>query len=76
MKDMSFDEKVNSVISKGFSRKEQDIIITWYGIESTDEDISTEKLMALTADENNVDIDRVVSAMVKFQKKYDILFKE
>lgn len=76
MKDnTSFDARVQIVITNGFTKKEKEIITTWYGIELTDEDISTEKLMAMTADICDVDDGDVASAMCKFQEKYDRLFK-
>lgn len=71
-----FDKKVEIVLQKGFTRKEVDIVHTWYDIESCDEDISTERLMAMTGDVCNVDDDVVASAMCKFQEKYDRIFKE
>lgn len=72
---ISFDARVQIVITNGFTKKEKEIITTWYDIESTDEDISTERLMAMTADICNVDDGDVASAMCKFQEKYDKLFK-
>ena len=72
---MNFDEQVQIVLRKGFTKKERDIVETWYDIESCDEDISTERLMAMTGDICNVEDDVVAAAMCKFQDKYDRMFK-
>lgn len=71
---ISFEKKVEIVLENGFTEQEQDIVFTWYEIEEEDEDISTERLMAMTADSCDVDDDEVATTMCKFQEKYDRIF--
>lgn len=71
---ISFEKKVEIVLENGFTDQEQDIVYTWYEIEEEDEDISTERLMAMTADSCDVDDDEVATTMCKFQEKYDRIF--
>ena len=71
---ISFEKKVAIVLENGFTEQEQDIVYTWYEIEEEDEDISTERLMAMTADSCDVEVDEVATTMCKFQEKYDRLF--
>lgn len=71
---ISFEKKVEIVLENGFTEQEQDIVYTWYEIEEEDEDISTERLMAMTADSCDVDDDEVATTMCKFQEKYDRIF--
>ena len=71
---ISFEKKVEIVLENGFTEQEQDIVYTWYEIEEEDEDISTERLMAMTADSCDVEDDEVATTMCKFQEKYDRIF--
>lgn len=64
-----FARNMQKVLSKGFSDHEIWVIETWYSIEEEDEDISTERLIALTCDITNTDFDRVMDIMQKFSEK-------
>lgn len=73
-KTLTFEQKRTMVLRKGFKDWEIDVVETWYEIEEEDEDISTERLMAMTADSCDVDDDEVATTMCKFQEKYDRIF--
>lgn len=64
-----FERNMQKVLSKGFSDNEIWVVETWYSIEDEDEDISTERLIALTCDITNTDFDSVMDIMQRFSEK-------
>lgn len=64
-----FERNMQKVLSKGFSGHEIWVVETWYSIEDEDEDISTERLIALTCDITNTDFDSVMDIMQRFSEK-------
>lgn len=64
-----FERNMQKVLSKGFSDHEIWVVETWYSIEDEDEDISTERLIALTSDITNTDFDSVMDIMQRFSEK-------
>lgn len=71
---LSFNQKMEIVLEEGFTPKEKWVIRTWYDLEYEDEDISTERLLAMTSEMTNTDYGKIPSIMDKFSRKFDKVF--
>lgn len=69
---ISFEKKVEIVLENGFTEQEKSVVRAWYAIESADEDISTERLIART--QHATHNSNVVKIMGKFSRQYDKIF--
>lgn len=69
---LNFNSKVEIVLGNGFSDTEKNVVRTWYAIESEDEDISTERLIART--QHATRNEDVISIMHRFSNKYNKTF--
>ena len=75
-KTLTFEQKREMVLRKGFKDWEIDVVETWYDIESEDEDMSTEYLTQRVADDTGLDDYKVLEVMGKFSEKYDEMWGE
>ena len=75
-KTLTFEQKREMVLRKGFKSWEIDVVETWYDIESEDEDMSTEYLTQRVADDTGLDDYKVLEIMGKFSEKYDEMWGE
>lgn len=75
-KTLTFEQKREKVLQKGFKAWEIDVVETWYDIESEDEDMSTEYLTQRVADDTGLDDYKVLEVMGKFSEKYDEMWGE
>lgn len=75
-KTLTFEQKRENVLRKGFKGWEKDVVETWYDIESEDEDMSTEYLTQRVADDTGLDDYKVLEVMRKFSEKYDEMWGE
>lgn len=75
-KTLTFEQKLEMVLRKGFKDWEIDVVETWYDIESEDEDMSTEYLTQRVADDTGLDDYKVLEVMRKFSEKYDEMWGE
>ena len=75
-KTLTFEQKREMVLRKGFKGWEKDVVETWYDIESEDEDMSTEYLTQRVADDTGLDDYKVLEVMGKFSEKYDEMWGE
>lgn len=75
-KTLTFEQKREMVLRKGFKSWEKDVVETWYDIESEDEDMSTEYLTQRVADDTGLDDYKVLEVMAKFSEKYDEMWGE
>lgn len=75
-KTLTFEQKREMVLRKGFKAWEIDVVETWYDIESEDEDMSTEYLTQRVADDTGLDDYKVLEVMRKFSEKYDEMWGE
>lgn len=75
-KTLTFEQKREMVLRKGFKGWEKDVVETWYDIESEDEDMSTEYLTQRVADDTGLDDYKVLEVMRKFSEKYDEMWGE
>lgn len=66
---ISFQKKVEIVLENGFTEQEKSVVRAWYAIESADEDISTERLIART--QHATHNYNVVEIMGKFSRQFD-----
>lgn len=62
---MTFDERFQKVVSKGYSDKEIWALETWYEIEE-DDDPSTEYLIQLTCDITGIGFDHLMDLLQRF----------
>ena len=63
---LSFNQRMEVVLEEGFTPKEKWVVRTWYDLEDEDEDISTERLLAMTSQMTNTSYDKIPSIMDKF----------
>lgn len=68
---MTWEKEMQIVMKKGFSNFEKHIVEMWYAIEEDDEDISTERLIAMTCDFTGASMDKVLDTMQKFSEKHN-----
>ena len=66
---ISFEKKVEIVLENGFTEQEKSVVRAWYAIESEDEDISTERLIART--QHATHNYNVVEIVARFSRQYD-----
>ena len=71
---LSFNQKMENILSEGFTPKEKWVVRTWYDLENEDEDISTERLLAMTSEMTNTAYGKIPAIMDKFSRKFDKVF--
>lgn len=71
-KKLTFEERMEIAIKKAkLEEWEAEIVRTWYDIEDEDEDISTERLISMVCDENDVDVEDVMDVMARFSEEME-----
>ena len=71
-----FDKKQDHITNTYMSPEEKEVVDAWYGFEEQDDDISTEKLVAMVMDETGYDCDFIIDSMSFFSEKYNELYGE
>lgn len=75
--ELDFEERMELAIKNAnLDDWEAEIVYTWYDIEDEDEDISTERLIAMVCDETGAEVEDVMDVMMRFSEEMEKLKKE
>lgn len=66
-----FDNRQEYITNTYMSLEEKEVVDAWYSFEEKDDDISTEKLVAIVMDETGYDYDFIIDSMCFFSEKYN-----
>lgn len=74
---LDFEERMELAIKNAnLDDWETAIVYIWYDIEDEDEDISTERLIAMVCDETGAEVEDVMDVMMRFSEEMEKLKKK